>query len=108
MAIQAENYIPALMYGGIVNSANDIALTQNYIMVGDSNGLAVGVALSGDASIVAGGAITVTGSTGAFNVATNVTMTKEVNHTISVATSTTADTAGATLSVVAAAGFIEP
>lgn len=104
MALQAENYIPALMYGGIVNSANDIALTQNYIMVGDSNGLAVGVAISGDASIVASGAITVTGASAAFNVGTNVTMTKEVNHTISVSASTTTNTAGATLSVVAAAG----
>lgn len=44
------------------------------------------------------------GITGAVDVSTNITFTKEVNHTVSVSASTTANTAGANLTVAAANG----
>lgn len=79
------------------------AKTSGQILVGDGTDIA-SVAVSGDASLASSGAVTVTGAAAAFNVGTDVTMTKEVNHVVSVAASTTADTAGATLSIASAAG----
>ena len=81
------------------------ALTSAHILVGSVGNVATDVALSGDASLANTGAITVASAAAAFNVGTNITWTKEVAHTNAVATSTTADTAGAALTTVAGAGF---
>jgi len=73
------------------------------ILVGNGT-TATSVAVSGDATLSSAGALTVTGAAAGFNVGTNQTFTKEVNHTVAVAASTTADTAGGTLTISSAAG----
>ena len=59
MAIQMEDYIPGLKEGGVINASDDIALSSAFLLVGNSSGLAVGVALSGDATISNAGALTI-------------------------------------------------
>lgn len=73
MSLQAENYDPALKAGAVINASNDIALTSAYLLVGNSSGLATGVALSGDATIDNTGAITVASSNAGFSVGTTFT-----------------------------------
>jgi len=82
----------------------EIDLTDGNFMVGNGSGEAADVSMSGDASLANTGAVTVTGANAAFNVGTNLTMTKEVNHTINVVDTTTAATAGGNLTVTGAAG----
>ena len=54
-----NDYIPALRYGAkIPQDANDIQLTENYVLVGDSSTNATGVALSGDARMASTGSMT--------------------------------------------------
>lgn len=50
--------------------ASEIALADGKVLIGAGTGLAVANTISGDASIINTGAITVTGSTGAFAVGT--------------------------------------
>ena len=104
-------------------TAGEIALVEGSILVGNSSGVATAVvaktsgrilvgdgtttvlvAVSGDATLASSGAVTVTGANAAFNVGTNVTMAKEVNHTVSVTTTTTAATVGGSLTVSAGQG----
>jgi len=54
-------------------SAGDLALTDGQVLVGNGSNIAAGVAMSGDASIVNSGAITVSGSTAGFSVGTTLT-----------------------------------
>lgn len=54
-------------------SAGDLTLTDTYLLVGNGSAVATGVAMSGDATIANTGAVTVTGSTGAFSVGTTLT-----------------------------------
>jgi len=58
-ALQAEDYDPALKQGAVLNTANDIALTNTYIIVGNASGVGVGVAMSGDSTIANTGALTI-------------------------------------------------
>lgn len=90
--------------GTEVITPGEFTLTQDHIMVGNSSGVGADVAMSGDATIVSTGAVTVTGAAAAFNIGTNGTFTKEVNHTVSVTTSTSTNTAGGTLSYAGGAG----
>jgi len=93
MAIQAENYDPALKAGAVINTSNDIALIEGNMLIGNSStqavaldigntdaGIAIGngttatiAALSGDATMTNAGVTTVTGSTAAFSVGTTFT-----------------------------------
>lgn len=82
----------------------EIALANTHIMVGNASAVATDVAMSGDATISNTGVITVAAAAGAFSVGTDLTFAKEVNHIVSVATSTTANVAGGTLTDVAGAG----
>lgn len=86
------------------SSPGSLALTNTHIMVGNASNVAADVALSGDASMANTGAITVTGATAAFNVGTNQTFAKEVNHTVAVTTTTTAATVGGNLAIAAGQG----
>lgn len=79
----------------------DITLAHNKLLVGQSTNLAGAVAQSGDSSVSDTGVSTVVSAAAAFNVGTNETFTKEVDHTITVADSTTANTAGGALSKAA-------
>lgn len=102
--------------------ATDITLTEGSIMVGDSNGLAseldastdtqilvgngttiTSVALSGDATMTNAGVVTVVSANAAFDIGTNLTWALEVNHTDTVTTSTTSDTAGGSMTRAAGA-----
>ena len=77
MALNAEDYNPALKYGAVLNTTDDISLAEGNIIVGDSNsnGSAVdastsgqilvgdgttvaSVAVSGDATLSSAGALT--------------------------------------------------
>lgn len=58
-ALQAEDYDPALKQGAVLNTANDIALTEAYIIVGNASGKGVGVAVSGDVTISNAGVVTI-------------------------------------------------
>jgi len=73
MTIHAEDYVPALKYGGKIVSddieggaviAADVTLTHNHILVGDATNLASDVALIKDATIDDTGALTVVGLQG--------------------------------------------
>lgn len=81
-----------------------IALASGKIFVGQVTGLVGQVTMSGDATITAAGVLTVTGATGSFQIGANVLFVKEVNHTVTVGTSTTANTAGGNLTQTAGAG----
>jgi hypothetical protein len=54
-----ENYNAALKYGATVNTTDDLALDNGKILVGDSNGVASAVTMSGDATINNAGALTI-------------------------------------------------
>ena len=60
MALQAENYDPALKYGAVVNSTNDIAIDEGEVLIGASTGLATTLDVSGDAKILVGNGTTAT------------------------------------------------
>lgn len=62
----------------------------------------IAVSAGGTPSIT--GSVTVTGATTTFNVGTNQTFTKEVNHTLSVSATTTDATVGGNLAIAAGAG----
>ncbi len=66
--------------------------------------LAGGATVGGVEVINSAGVVVASSVVGAFNVATNLTYTKEVNHTESVTTSTTATANGGNLSVAAGVG----
>jgi len=66
--------------------------------------LAGGATVGGVEVINTAGVVVANAVTGAFNIGTNLTYTKEVNHTESVATSTTATANGGNQSVSAGAG----
>lgn len=105
-------------------SASEITLAEGNILVGNNSGVAVALdigntdggiaigngttatiaALSGDVSMTNAGVVTVTGANAAFNVGTNLTLTKEVNHVIKVSATTTADTVGGSLDIESGAG----
>lgn len=55
MALQAENYVPALKYGAAVNTSDDLALASGKILVGGTDGLSDAVTMSGDATISSAG-----------------------------------------------------
>lgn len=101
----------------------EITLAEGNILVGNSSGVAaslsaktttqiligngttlVSAALSGDATMSNAGVVTVSGATGAFNVGTNQTWAKEVNHTSTVTATTTAATVGGSLAFASGAG----
>ncbi len=81
-----------------------ITLANGDILVGGVDNLAHAQPLTGDVAITNAGVSTVSKATAAFNVGTNQTFTKEVDHTVTVAASTTTNTAGAKLTEAAAAG----
>ena len=88
---------------GDIRAPIDAALASGKIFVGDSNGVASEVAMSGDATISNTGVMTVAAATGGFAIGTNVLFVKEVNHTVTVGTSTTSNTAGGNLTQTAGA-----
>lgn len=79
----------------------DINLANTHILVGNASGVAADVAMSQDATMANTGAITVASANAAFNIGTNQTWTKEVDHTSTVSASTTANTAGGALAIAA-------
>jgi hypothetical protein len=116
----AEETLASLTVTGAVAVGGDVAVnTDKFTVAGETGNTAVGgtLAVTGDVAVatdkftvasasgntVVAGTLGVTGAatlTGALAVGTNVTMPKEVNHTVSVDRSTTAATAGATLTVI--------
>lgn len=80
------------------------ASADKQILIGNGTTI-TSVAVSGDASISNTGVVTVTQAATTFNLGTNMTMTKEVNHTVLVDNSTTADTAGGNLTIAAGGGI---
>lgn len=90
--------------GNIVAPISD-TLTSGKIFLGDSSNVSQQVTLSGDMTVSNTGVTTVAGATSAFNVGTNQTWTKEVNHTDTVTTTTTANTAGGNITRTAGQGL---
>ena len=104
-------------------TAGEITLAEGSVLLGNSSGVAAAldvktsgrivvgngttgvlVAVSGDATLSSAGAVTVTGANAAFNIGTNETWAKEVNHNSTVTTTTTAATVGGSLTFTAGAG----
>lgn len=85
-------------------AAGDITLADGKVLIGGATGVAAAQSLSQDVTITNTGVATVTKATGAFNVGTSQTFTKELNHTVAVTTTTTAATVGGALSLSAGQG----